>query len=189
MPGNSLHNQVAVFLDRDGTIIEDADYCSRTEDVRILPAVLEAMRLLRFHGFKMAVVSNQSGVGRGYFTETEVEEVNRYIMEKLERCNAGIDGMYYCPHHPDENCSCRKPKPGMILRASEEIGVDLGGSFMVGDKASDIETGKAAGCRTVLVTTGPARVEPTDIESDFIAGNLLEAARWIISVSSPAARG
>jgi len=183
MTDYALHGKRVVLLDRDGTIIEDSDYCCRVEDVHILPSVVEAIILLRKHGLRIAIISNQSGVGRGYFTETEVEQVNLHIMEELERHGAAIDKVYYCPHHPDDNCDCRKPKPGMILLAAEELGVTTGNLFMVGDKGTDIEAGKAAGCQTVLVTSKSVMADREELVPDYTATDLLEAALWIINNS------
>ncbi len=171
---------MAVFLDRDGTIARDVHYCCRVEDFEILPTVPEAIRLLKEHGFKVAVVTNQSGVARGYFTDETLFQIHQYMEDELAKYGARIDAVYYCPHHPDDGCQCRKPKPALLLRAAEEMGIDLTRSYIVGDSEMDVKAGKAASCRTVLVTTG-SNVERGIAESpDYIADTLLGTAEWIV---------
>ena|GEM_PF-23472 len=181
----------AVFLDRDGTIIEDADFLSDPGGIKFIKGAPEALSALKKAGFKLVIISNQSGVARGYFTEEAVQDVHRRLKELLESRGVRLDGAYYCPHLPDGavekyrlECDCRKPKTGMIRRAVEELGVDPAGSFCVGDKESDIGAGRAAGCRTVLVLTGKGlntagAISPEN-RPDFIAENIGEAAMWIL---------
>lgn len=165
MSGKKIHNEKrnvkAVFLDRDGTINEEVSYLSRIEDIKLIPGSCEGIKRLVSHGFKVIVVTNQSGVARGYFDETRVREINRAIGHMLEECGALVHGWYYCPHHPDGTkeeyrlkCSCRKPAPGLIKQAADDMGIDCAGSFMVGDSPRDIEAGITAGCRPLLVRTG-----------------------------------
>ncbi|MFH0800868.1 MAG: D-glycero-beta-D-manno-heptose 1,7-bisphosphate 7-phosphatase [bacterium] len=181
----------AVFLDRDGTIIEDADFLADPEDISFIKGAPEALSALQKAGFKLVLISNQSGVARGYFTEEAVQDVHRRLEELLESRGVKLDGVYYCPHLPDGavekyrlECNCRKPKTGMIRRAVEELGVDPARSFCVGDKESDIEAGRAAGCRTVLVLTGKGLNTSGAISlenrPDFIAKHIGEAAEWIL---------
>lgn len=182
----------AVFLDRDGTINEEVGYLDRLERLRILPGVAEAVRRINKSGLKAVVVTNQSGVARGYFTEEFVRTVHERIRESLRREGAEIDGFYYCPHHPSEgigdyrrSCDCRKPATGMLRRAGEELDIDLSRSYLVGDTLKDIETGLRAGTRTVLVRTGYGASEiPSNIRPDCTATDLLDAVRWILKNSA-----
>jgi histidinol-phosphate phosphatase family protein len=175
-----------VFLDRDGTINEEVNYLSDPEDLRLIPGAAEAIRLLNDAGVPAIVVTNQAGVGRGYFSEARVKAIHEQLARQLARYGASLDAIYYCPHHPDEGCACRKPKPGMLKRAAEEHGIDLGRSFAIGDKVSDLEAGRRAGCRTVLVLTGygteaQEAFNRSDFQPDYIARDLLEAVRWIMA--------
>jgi len=182
----------AVFLDRDGTINEEVGYLDRLERLRILPGAAEAVRRINESGMKAVVVTNQSGVARGKFTEEFVRTVHNRIREALRREGAEIDGFYYCPHHPSEgigeyrkSCTCRKPAPGMLERAAEELKIDLRRSYLVGDTLKDIETGLRAGTRTVLVKTGYGEKEAVaNIRPDFTAADLLDAVRWILKDSA-----
>lgn len=170
----------AVFLDRDGTMNKDVPYCRRPEDFQLFPATSRAVRLLNERGYKVIVITNQSGVARGYFTEEMLGLIHQEMLKQLAKENARIDAIYYCPHHPDDNCECRKPKPKMILQAARDHNIDLKRSFMVGDKAHDIALGQNVGCRTVLVPSDPAESESESCSPDYIAPDLYEAALWII---------
>jgi D,D-heptose 1,7-bisphosphate phosphatase len=170
----------AVFLDRDGTIARDVNYCRRVEDFKLLPTVSRAIRLLNENHFKVVVITNQSGIARGFFTEEVLHQINLHMEQELARGRARLDAVYYCPHHPDDGCQCRKPQPGLLFKAAAQLGVSLKDSFMVGDKDKDVEAGRAAGCRSVLVTTGPDDYREINVPCDYVAGNLLQAARWII---------
>ena len=160
-----------VFLDRDGPLNEEVEYLYRPEDLRFLPGVPEAIKRLNGAGFKVVVITNQAGVARGYYTETDVERLHSYMNRLLEEKGAHIDGFYYCPHHPEhgigeykKDCECRKPKTGMFLRAEKDFPADKEHSFMVGDKLIDVEAGKNYGVRAVLVGTGYGHI-PADISS------------------------
>jgi histidinol-phosphate phosphatase family protein len=168
----------AVFLDRDGTIAEDVNYCRRVEDFHILPTVPEAIRILNNRGYKIVVITNQSGIARGYFSAERLEEIHRKMTRELGKTGAGIDAIYYCPHHPDAGCLCRKPGLALFRQAVRDFRIDISASFVVGDRPMDIDAGKALGCRTIYVTTGPDVIP--GLEADFTAGNLLRAAGWII---------
>ena len=151
----------AVFLDRDGTINVEKDYLHKIEDFEFIPGAPEAIKRLKDAGFLVIVVSNQSGVGRGYFDEHAVEKLHRYVQSELAGHNTSIDAFYFCPHHPEKGignykivCDCRKGEPGMLLQAAKEYDVDLQKSFMIGDKLADIEAGHRAGCQVLLVLTG-----------------------------------
>jgi D-glycero-D-manno-heptose 1,7-bisphosphate phosphatase len=176
----------AVFLDRDGTINEEVEYLGDPQDLRLIPGAAEAIRLLNQAGVPAIVVTNQAGVGRGYFSKARVEAIHQQLAKQLAAHGVRLDAIYYCPHHPDEGCECRKPNPGMLNRAAQEHGVDLSRSFAIGDKVSDLEAGRRARCRTVLVLTGygaeaQGALEHSDFQPDFTARDLLEAVRWILA--------
>lgn len=151
----------AVFIDRDGTINVEKEYLHCPEQFEFIPGAPEAIRILGDAGFLVVVVTNQSGVARGYYGEADVKNLHRYMDARLAEIGAKVDAYYYCPHHPDSGtetyrvaCNCRKPLPGMLLQAASELGIDLSRSWMIGDKISDIEAGISAGCTSVLVLTG-----------------------------------
>jgi D,D-heptose 1,7-bisphosphate phosphatase len=121
----------AVFLDRDGTIARDVHYCRRVEDFELLPTVPEAIKLLNTNGFKVVVVTNQSGIARGYFTEQTLEQIHQKMKDELANHNAWVDAIYYCPHHPDDGCDCRKPGTALFLKAARELDIDLARSYVV----------------------------------------------------------
>ena len=178
----------AVFLDRDGTINEEVGYLSSIEQLRIFPAAFDAVRMINEAGMKVVVVTNQSGVARGFFDEDFVKAVHATINEMLREKGAFIDGFYYCPHHPTEgigsyriSCDCRKPAPGMLIRASEELDIDMSSSYVVGDMVKDIELANNVGARGILVRTGYGKnVVSTDIKPACIAEDILAAAEWIV---------
>jgi D-glycero-D-manno-heptose 1,7-bisphosphate phosphatase len=164
--------QRAVFLDRDGTIIEDVDYLTDPEEVRVLPGVVGALRDLRAAGFLLIVVTNQSAVARGWLTEERLGAVHAELDRRLACGGARVDAYYYCPHLPDGSvpryaveCACRKPAPGMLEAAAREHNVDLRRSYMVGDSVRDVEAGRRAGCRPILV--GEAQCEACERASDL----------------------
>lgn len=182
----------AVFLDRDGTINEDCGYPGRFDDIRIYPYSTEAVRLIREAGMKAVVVTNQSGVGRGFFTEDDLLRLHGRMAEVFESAGAPLDAFYYCPHFEgsarpeyDAACECRKPGTGMIRRAAEDLGLDPSVSYMVGDKVEDILLGVNAGAQPILVLSGYGReslaaLRERDIRPAFVADTLLEAAQWIV---------
>ncbi len=141
-------------MDRDGTIIREKNYTADPKDVRLLPTSASAIKLLKNEGFKILVVTNQSGVGRGYFSLEDLHRVNKRILKLLKTEGTSIDKVYFCPHCPEDNCECRKPKPGMINQAKKEFDIDLKQSYVIGDRPEDIELGKRAGLQTILVLTG-----------------------------------
>lgn len=177
----------AIFLDRDGVINVERNYVHRIEDFEYLPGALPGLRLLAAQGFQLVVVTNQSGIGRGLYSEAQFEKLNTYMMASLLSEGISISAIYFCPHHPTEGigkyrseCECRKPKPGMLLRAAKEIGIDLRSSVLIGDKRSDIAAGHSAGVGTcVLVRTGHA-VSQTDIDFSHVClPDLPAAAEWL----------
>jgi histidinol-phosphate phosphatase family protein len=135
---------------------------------------------LKEAGFKVVVVTNQSGVGRGYFTEETLQRIHARMSDELASKGARLDGIYYCPHHPDDNCECRKPKSAMFRRAAKELCIDLSRSYMVGDMALDVEAGQAAGCKTILLAE-PTACRTLNIGADKVAGTLAEVAAWILN--------
>jgi D-glycero-D-manno-heptose 1,7-bisphosphate phosphatase len=172
-----------VFLDRDGTIIEEKGYLSEPEGVKLIIGAVRAIRLLNHLGLLTVVVSNQSGVARGYFSVSVVEEINARVQSLLGEGGAFLDGMYYCPHHPDDGCTCRKPEPGMLQLAAKELLVDLPSSYMVGDKADDIGAIHRVGGKGIVVLTGYGTEELKAWQGDppeFVALDLLEASYWIL---------
>jgi D-glycero-D-manno-heptose 1,7-bisphosphate phosphatase len=162
----------AVFLDRDGTLIEEVNYLATPEQVLLLPGAADAVRRLNDAGVLVVVVTNQAGVARGYFPESRVGAVHAHISALLAECGARIDAFYHCPHHPTAGvgayrvvCECRKPKPGLLLTAARELDIDLSRSWMIGDKPCDAEAGIAAGCRAILVRTGHGRELPAEVNA------------------------
>lgn len=142
----------AVFLDRDGVLIADTHYPGDPEGIILLQNVGEAVRRLNRKGYLVVVVTNQSGVARGYFPEENVKKINEKISKKLAEEGAQIDAFYYCPHHPDDNCGCRKPKPGMLMQAQRDFGIDFAKSYTIGDSLKDVEAGRNVGCKTILLS-------------------------------------
>lgn len=172
----------AVFLDRDGTLIEEKNYLTNFNDVQLIEDAVESVHRINHARFIPIVVSNQSVVARGLISLEGLEEIHRLIDREFRLNGARIEDFFFCPHHPEGTveefsieCECRKPKPGLLLQAAERWNIDLSGSFMVGDSSGDIEAGKAAGCRTILVGDAPVSQEP-----DFRAETLLDAVNWIL---------
>lgn len=180
---NNKPEKKAAFLDRDGTICEDHGYLSDPKDLKMFPFTAEAINLLIENDFLVILVTNQSGIARGYFTEDDFERVNDKIIEELSNEGASIDGVYYCPHAPSDKCHCRKPLPKMIERACRDFNVAVGKSWMIGDKAIDVETGINAGAKSSLVLTGYGKeeVEKCKDKADLVAGDLLDAVKKIIA--------
>jgi D-glycero-D-manno-heptose 1,7-bisphosphate phosphatase len=171
----------AVFIDRDGTIMEDTDYCSHPKDVRIFPGVLEALRRLKSRGFKLIVITNQSGIGRGLFTLDQYRAVESEVLRQLG--DGLIDATYFCPDAPWQRSNCRKPAPGMIVQATRDHQIDLFRSFLIGDKEVDAECAHNAGVRAIRVRTGIQR-DMTGSNADWVADDLPAAVRIILNVQS-----
>ena len=171
----------AAFLDRDGTLIEDRGYAYRLGDYAPLPGAYEAVRLLRTAGFAVIVVSNQSGVGRGYFTRDDLERFEAHLRADFAAQGAPLDALFSCPHAPAEGCACRKPATGMLERARADHDLDLERSWVIGDKAIDVELARRAGCRAARVLSGVEPAPAAGAEPDLIvAADLLEAVRQIL---------
>ncbi len=178
---------VAIFLDRDGTINEDVNFLSKPEQLILIDGSAEAIKEANELGLKVIVFTNQSGIARGYFTEEDLHRVHKHLDELLAQKGARIDAYYYCPHHPTEGngeykveCECRKPRDGMLQRASREQNIDLKKSFVIGDRCIDVQAGKTAGATTILVLTGYGKYEyekckDENFEPDFVVESLKEA--------------
>jgi D-glycero-D-manno-heptose 1,7-bisphosphate phosphatase len=184
----------AVFVDRDGTLTEEVGYVNHPDRLHLLPRAAEAVRRLNQASIPAVMVTNQSGIARGYFSQEVLAAVNTALVQQLERGGARLAGLYVCAHHLTEgvapfraDCECRKPKPGLLLRAARDLGLDLAASWMIGDKPSDIEVGERAGTGTVLVLTGYGRGEWEYRRDAFrvppahVADDLLDAVEWILA--------
>jgi len=172
-------------MDRDGTVNEEVGYMYHAGLYKPFPWTARAIRLINESGMKAVVVTNQSGVGRGYFPETTVKEVHHLLKQELSRSNAYLDAIYFCPHPPGD-CDCRKPKPGMLLQAGRELNIDLSRSYVIGDRYLDVEMARAVGALGILVLTGDGRNEMETrqgdgIQPDYIAENLLSAVEAILN--------
>lgn len=176
----------AIFFDRDGTLCEDRNYLRRSSEIRILPGVVQALQQLRNRGFQLIIVTNQSGVARGFFTEKDLAEIHTVLSSHFDQAGIRFAGIYHCPHLENgevpgysDPCECRKPQPGLLLKAAAEHDIDLKASFMIGDKTSDIEAGRRAGCRTILLSE--SRFSAENIQApDWIAPDMLSAVEWIL---------
>ncbi|MDP8955529.1 MAG: HAD family hydrolase [Actinomycetota bacterium] len=186
----------AVFLDKDGTLVENLPYNADPAKMRLSPGAAEGIRLIHQAGLRLFVVSNQSGVARGHFPEEALAGVEARLRELMADAGARLAGFYYCPHHAEGRvakysvaCDCRKPGPGMVLNAARDHAIDLSKSWLVGDILDDVEAGRRAGCRTILVDNGHETEWKTgdDRTPDHTAPDLAEAARIILSASEPAA--
>lgn len=184
----------AVFMDRDGTVSEEVGYVNHVSRYRVFPFTAEAVRTLNEAGWLAVLVTNQAGVARGYFKEELIGEVHKVLASELERGGARLDAVYYCPHHPSVgeppyrfDCDCRKPRPGLLLRAARELGLDLSRCWMVGDRFGDTELARNAGARSALVLTGYGlgefehQSQAWPHRPDLIAENLLEAVKKIVA--------
>ncbi len=172
----------AIFLDRDGVINKDTGYVSHSDDFIFIEGVIDACRMMKEKGYLLVLITNQSGIARGYFTEDEFMVLTEWMDWSLADKGVDLDGIYFCPHHPvhgigeyKQQCQCRKPQPGMILTAVEELDIDLSQSYLVGDKISDLQAGKAAGIATnVLVRTGKEITEQGEALADHVLDTLTD---------------
>lgn len=174
----------AVFLDRDGTLNVDKGYVHRIDDWEWIPGAIDAIAALKKAGFLVIVITNQAGIARGYYDEAAIANLHTRINEELKEHGATIDGFYHCPHHPEFSslCECRKPMPGMIYEAKRDFDIDLNHSWLVGDKASDIRAGLAAGVKSILVLTGYGNIDRTLLGSDDVCvADIVAASRYIFS--------
>jgi len=176
-----------VFLDRDGVINENLNdgYVSKWDQFTFIPRSKTAITVLTDAGWDVIVISNQAGVGKGVMTTQAVENINTRMVQEISRGGGNIKAVYYCPHKPDENCGCRKPKPGLLIRAAQEWGITLSSSYLVGDKISDIHAGAQVGCTTILVETGWGKKHLQESEQwlvrpNHVAPDLFEAVDLIL---------
>jgi len=179
--------KACIFLDRDGTIIEEVGYLQEPQNLHIIKGAAQAIRLLNEENLLVVMITNQSGIERGYYSENMLKEIHLELFDQLAIREAHIDAIYYCPHHPDINCNCRKPKVGMIDQAVERFGIDLQSSWVIGDKSSDIAAGKYVGSNTVLVLTGYGKwtqdqMTEDRVLADYVCQDLLEAVRMILNI-------
>ena len=185
---------VGIFMDRDGTISEEVGYVNHLSRFQIYPWAAQAIRTLNQKGLKTVVVTNQAGVARGYFTEDLVIQVHEKLRQEMTLAGANLDAIYYCPHHPSvgpdpyrQECSCRKPKPGMLYRAAAELDLDLSRSFVVGDRYGDMELAHNAGTHSIFVLSGYGLGEYEyqrhnwKVQPEWVAQNLLEATQIILN--------
>ena len=178
----------AVFLDRDGTINVELEFLYRPEDFEFIPGAPQAIRLLNEAGFRVIVVTNQSGIARGFYDEAAVSRLHRFMDVQLARFGARIDAYYFCPHHPEygtgdyrKSCACRKPMDGMLRRGAAEFSLDLSASLIIGDRYVDVAAGLKAGCRAMMVRTGYGAAESAGLPPEIhVYADLLEAARAIV---------
>jgi len=178
----------AIFLDRDGVINEDLDYVYKVEDLKFIPRAVDGLKLLNELKYKLIIVTGQSGIGRGYYSEESMDKFHEHMLQILRKEGIVINAIYFCPHHAEKGigkykieCECRKPKTGMIDNAKKDFDIELKESYIIGDKTDDIVMGKNAGCKTILVLTGKAGNDKNyDVKPDFIAKDLYHAAKLIL---------
>jgi D-glycero-D-manno-heptose 1,7-bisphosphate phosphatase len=175
-------------LDRDGTIIDERQYLSEVKDMKVLPGAVEALRALKRMDLGVIVITNQSGVGRGLFSEERLRELNEYLCGILAAEGVVLDGVYYCPHKPEDRCACRKPEPGLIERAAQELDFEPAQCFVIGDKRSDIDMGRRVRAMTFLVQTGYGAdtAAKSNVPADYVVANLPEAAEKIAHILAAA---
>jgi len=177
-------SQRAVFIDRDGTIVQEIHYLHRPEDVVLIQGAAAALKRLKRAGYLIFIVTNQSGIGRGYYTEADMQRVHRHLLGMLGHDGATVDGVYFCPHHPDDRCNCRKPSPKFLFDAAAQFDIRLADSFMIGDRVGDLEAGRRAGARSILVRTGYGEEEfqraGHTLPADHVAKDLPAAVNWIL---------
>ena len=187
---SQLLRRKAVFLDRDGVICENRDdYVKSWEEFVWIPGAKKALSRLRRHGYITVVITNQSAIGRGIVSRETVDKIHQRMGEEVAQTGGKIEKIYYCPHKPEDGCSCRKPEPGLLLQAAEDLKLDLRTSYLVGDAITDIEMGHKIGSRTIMVKTGKGLSELADknrwkIRPDYIAQDLSEAVDLILELDS-----
>jgi D-glycero-D-manno-heptose 1,7-bisphosphate phosphatase len=171
----------AVFIDRDGVITEDIGYVHKVEDFKIVDNAIEGLKLLK--KYTLFIVTNQSGIGRGYYTLQDFFDYNDRVLKELKKHNIKIEKTYYCPHKPEDGCGCRKPKTKFLKEAEKQFNINLKKSFVIGDRKSDFEMGKNAGCTTIHVLTGYGVNAKNEVQADYFAKDLIDAAQWILTNS------
>jgi D-glycero-D-manno-heptose 1,7-bisphosphate phosphatase len=182
--------QQALFIDRDGTLVHPRHYPSQPHELQLYDGIGPGLQRLQRAGFQLIVITNQSGIAHGYFSAADLERMHAHLARELARLQVRLDGVYYCPHHPDGSiaelaieCDCRKPQPGLLVRAAVELGLDLQRSWFVGDILDDVEAGERAGCRTILVDLGTEPLPPHELRHpDFVARDTAHALAIIAAV-------
>ena len=172
-----------VLLDRDGTLIEERHYLHDPEGVVLLPGVGEGLCQLQRAGFLLGVVTNQAGIGRGYYHESAMHAVNERLCTLLAAYSVRLDGIWFCPHAPDAGCSCRKPAPGMVLTAARALGFEPASAIIVGDKPCDVELAHAVGAKGILVCTGYGQASAAETQAEYVAPDFRAAVAWIMAVT------
>ena len=185
--GKSKGN-AAVFIDRDGTVIKEKDYLRKIKDIELFPQTVRSLKLLKSAGFKLILITNQSGIGRGYLTENKLKNIHVYLQKLLKKKGTGFDAIYYCPHLPDAGCACRKPNLGLVKLAKTKFKIDLKRSYSIGDHKGDFLLGRNMGGKGIFVLTGHGRHEYAKFMKDRsiprphrIEKNIYSAAKWILS--------
>ena len=163
-----------VFLDRDGTLNVEVNYCSSVNDLTVIPEAITAVRLLKDNGFMTIIITNQSGVSRKYFSIETLDAINKKLLDIFSVNSAALDAIYVCVHHPDDNCNCRKPQTGLFIEATKDFEIDLDASYMIGDRDSDVQAGKNFGISGLLI-------DPNSSKQDLVFDNILSAANHIIT--------
>lgn len=185
-----MHSKRAIFIDKDGTLIRNVAYNADPEKIVLEPYAGEALQLLAMEGFQLVVISNQGGIAKGYFHESEMKGIIDKLTTLLKAYEVHLSGFFYCPHHPEGiipaytmDCGCRKPQPGMLLHAADMIGIDLAQSWMIGDILHDVEAGNRAGCRSLLINNGNETMWEKGAYRTpaYMAGHLLDAADFIVN--------
>lgn len=175
----------AIFIDRDGTINVNFGYISNPSDFKAYPSVSKGIKLLRDNDFRIIVITNQSGIARGYFSEETLDKIHQRMENILAEQGAATDAIYYCPHHPNDKCNCRKPNTGLFEKAIEDFDIDVKNSFIIGDRMLDIEAGYKIGCKTVLIPEDKEKIKKemskSDIDPDFICDDFLSGVKWILN--------
>ena len=185
----------AIFMDRDGTVCEEVGYVNHVDRIRLLPRSAAAIKAANDAGYQTVVVTNQAGVARGYFAESLVDDVHDRVRELLAEQGARLDGIYFCPHHPDDGCRCRKPNIGMVERAVSELQLDLRRSYLIGDHARDIQLAHRVGAKAILITTSLVdaqaldRLKSEQAMPDAVAKSMSEAVDWILNDAAMSAKG
>ena len=187
-----VRSNKTVFLDRDGVINKnlDNDYVKKWNEFEFLPRAKEAIKALTDANWDIIVISNQAGVGKGIMSAQVVEEINARMIKQIEDHGGKVKAVYYCPHRPDEDCECRKPKPGMLRRAADKFGIELSSSYLIGDNITDIQAGAQMGCTTILVKTGRGeesieRCSQWRVKPCYMVSDLFEAAKLVLALNTP----
>ena len=170
-----------IFMDRDGVInVDRADYVKNWDEFTFMPHILDLFSLLHKNDFRVIVITNQSMIGRGIASLDTLQYMHKRMQEEIEKYGGKIEKIYFCPHHPDDNCQCRKPKPGMLLQASEQLGIALGNSIFIGDSLRDIEAGARAGCKTCLLLNDRVNLKTAPIHPDFCIDSIMQVEKIIL---------